>query len=55
MNEQTETAKRRAQLRAVAEAYFAALANKDFGAIPYADTTVLLAPLAPGGVHPPEW
>jgi hypothetical protein len=55
MNEQTETfaAKRRAQLRAVAEAYFAALAQKDFTAIPYADTVVLRAPLAPGGVHNP--
>jgi hypothetical protein len=55
MNEQTKTsaAKRRAQLRAVAEAYFEALAKKDFTAIPYADTVVLRAPLAPGGVHNP--
>jgi hypothetical protein len=36
----------------VAEAYFAALANKDFGAIPYADTMVLLAPLAPAASTP---
>jgi hypothetical protein len=44
---------RRAQLRAAAEAYFAALAQKDFEAIPYAETVVLRAPLAPGGVHQP--
>lgn len=55
MNEQDKSSatKRRAQLRAVAEAYFAALAKKDFTAIPYADTVVLRAPLAPGGVHTP--
>jgi hypothetical protein len=54
MNAQADTAaKRRAQLRAVAEAYFAALAAKDFAAIPYADTVRLRAPLAPGGVHTP--
>jgi len=51
-DESTAT-KRRAQLRAVAEAYFAALAQKDFTAIPYANTMVLRAPLAPGGVHSP--
>jgi hypothetical protein len=44
---------RRAQLRAVAEAYFGALAQKDFEAIPYDDNVVLRAPLAPGGVHNP--
>jgi hypothetical protein len=55
MNAQDESTatKRRAQLRAVAEAYFAALAQKDFTAIPYADAVVLRAPLAPGGVHNP--
>ena len=46
-------AKRRAQLRGVAEAYFGALAKKDFVAIPYDDSVVLRAPLAPGGVHNP--
>ena len=46
-------AKRRAKLRAVAEAYFAALAKKDFVAIPYADNVSLRAPLCPGGVHTP--
>lgn len=46
-------AKRRAQLRAVAEAYFAALATKDFDAIPYDAQVSLRAPLCPGGVHTP--
>jgi hypothetical protein len=46
-------ARRRAQLRGVAEAYFGALAKKDFTAIPYDDKVVLRAPLAPGGVHNP--
>jgi len=46
-------AKRRAQLRAVAAAYFAALAQKDFDAIPYDDHATLQAPLCPGGVHTP--
>jgi hypothetical protein len=47
--EQDSTTKRRAQLRAVAEAYFGALAGKDFTAIPYDDNVVLRAPLVPGG------
>jgi steroid delta-isomerase-like uncharacterized protein len=46
-------AKRRAELQAVAEAYFAALAKKEFMAIPYADNVSLRAPLCPGGVHTP--
>jgi len=46
-------AKRQAQLRAVAEAYFAALAKKDFDAIPYDDQVSLRAPLCPRGVHTP--
>ncbi len=46
-------AKRRAQLRAVAEAYFAALAKKEFETIPYDDDVSLRAPLCPGGVHTP--
>jgi hypothetical protein len=37
----------------VAEAYFAALAKKDFEAIPYDDHVSLRAPLCPGGVHTP--
>jgi hypothetical protein len=51
--EESTVAQRRAQLRAVAEAYFGALAQKDFAAIPYDDHVVLRAPLAPGGVHTP--
>jgi hypothetical protein len=47
-------AQRRAQLRAVAEAYFEALATKGFAAIPYDDHVTLRAPLAPGGVHHPR-
>ncbi|MBI3303715.1 MAG: ester cyclase [Deltaproteobacteria bacterium] len=46
-------AKRRAQLRAVADAYFAALGKKDFAAIPYDDHVSLRTPLCPGGVHTP--
>src|SRR5690349_20409094 len=51
--QETSTTKRRTQLRAVAEAYFGALARKDFAAIPYDDNVVLRAPLVPGGVHKP--
>lgn len=46
-------ATRRAQLQAVAEAYFGALMKKDFAAIPYADDVSLRAPLCPGGVLTP--
>jgi hypothetical protein len=51
--EEHSAARRRAQLRGVAETYFGALAQKDFAAIPYDDKVVLRAPLAPGGVHIP--
>jgi hypothetical protein len=44
---------RRAQLRAAAEGYFTGLAQKDFEAIPFAESVVLRAPLAPGGVNHP--
>lgn len=44
-------AKRRAQLRAVADAYFDGLASKDLSRIPYADDVRLRAPLAPGGAE----
>ena len=50
---QDTAAKRRAQLRAVAAAYFAALAKKDFSAVPYDDNVTLRAPLAPGGSSTP--
>jgi hypothetical protein len=46
-------AKRREQLRAVAEGYFEALRRKDFSAIPYDDGVMLRAPLTPGGVNEP--
>ena len=49
----TSARSRRAQLRAVAETYFAALAKKDFAAIPYDDNVSLRAPLCPGGVDTP--
>jgi len=39
----------RATLRAATDAYFAALARRDFDAIPYADNVVLRAPVVPGG------
>ena len=44
---------RRNQLRRTAEAYFKALAAKDFEAIPYSNDVVLRAPVVPGGVHKP--
>jgi len=50
---QVPAARRRAELRAVAEAYFSALRKKDFSAIPYDDKVALRAPLAPGGVNRP--
>lgn len=46
-------ARRRAQLRAVANAYFEGLAKKDLSAVPYHDNAVLHAPLAPGGAANP--
>jgi hypothetical protein len=48
----SETA-RQQQLRDIAETYFAALRQKDFAAIPYADDVTLRAPLALGGVNHP--
>ena len=47
------TAKRREQLRAVAEAYFAGLAAKDLSRIPFASGVRLHAPLAPRGADAP--
>ena len=40
---------RRATARSVVDAYFAALTQRDFDAIPYADDVMLRAPLVPGG------
>ncbi len=44
---------RRAQLRAIADAYFKGLAKKDLSAFPYDDNVVLHAPMAPGGATNP--
>ena len=44
---------RKAQLSAAAEAFFDALAQKDFEAIPYDDHVVFRAPIAPGARHFP--
>jgi hypothetical protein len=49
----SDTAARRAQLRAISEAYFAGLANRDLSAVPYADEVVLRSPLAPPGLAIP--
>ena len=46
-------AERRAQLRAVADAYFQGLAKKDLSKIPYDKNVALRAPLAPGGAETP--
>ena len=44
---------RRAQLRAISEAYFAALAKRDVSAIPWHDNVVVHSPLAPEGLAVP--
>jgi hypothetical protein len=49
----SDTAARRAQLRAISEAYFAGLASRDMSAVPYADEVVLRSPLAPPGLATP--
>lgn len=48
-----EAAARVNQLKEIAEAYFNALRNKTFDAIPYDENAALRAPLTPGGVHSP--
>lgn len=50
---QAGSARRRAQLRAAASAYFEALAKKDMSSVPYDDDVILHAPLAPGGAANP--
>ncbi|MCA1604513.1 MAG: hypothetical protein LC775_03310, partial [Acidobacteria bacterium] len=45
--ESSAAAERRAQLRAIADAYFEGLAKKDFEAIPYDENVTLRSPLAP--------
>jgi hypothetical protein len=49
----SEITNRKDQLRATAEAYFEALREKNFSAIPFDDNVSLRAPLCPGGVHHP--
>ncbi len=44
-------ARRRQQLRAVVEAYFKALSEKDFSLIPYDENVVMKSPLSPGRVN----
>lgn len=46
-------ARRRALLRAVANAYFEGLAKKNLSRVPYDDSVILHAPLAPGGAATP--
>lgn len=46
-------AERKARLRRAAEAFFDALDQKDFEAIPYDENVVFRAPIAPGGRHFP--
>lgn len=54
MNTQTEAAtERKEQLRKIVDDYFAALRQKNFSVIPYADDVTLRAPIAPGGVNHP--
>jgi SnoaL-like protein len=51
--ETNSAARRREQLRAVAEGYFEALRRQDFSSIPYDDHVTLRAPLTPRGVNQP--
>lgn len=44
---------RKELLKKIAEAYFEALKQKSFTAIPFSNKIVFRAPLAPGGVHNP--
>jgi hypothetical protein len=48
-----ERVRRKAQLRAAAGAFFEALNQRDFEAIPYDENVVFRAPIAPGGRHFP--
>ncbi|HKG67922.1 MAG TPA: VOC family protein [Segetibacter sp.] len=44
---------RKEQLRKISDAYFQALKDKNFSAIPFSTDVVLRAPIAPGGSHNP--
>ncbi len=50
---ETQDHKRRAQMKAIAETYFAGLARRDLAAVPWAADVVLHSPLAPGGLETP--
>ena len=43
----------RERLKQISEAYFQALRDKDFSAIPFSDDILFRAPLAPGGAAQP--
>src|SRR5215212_4811348 len=49
----TVTAGRQAELRQIAERYFDALAKHDVAEVPWDDSVILHAPLAPGGYDAP--
>jgi hypothetical protein len=44
---------RRSQLRAIADAYFKGLAQRDLSAVPWAAEVEFRSPLAPGGLETP--
>jgi len=50
---ETEYLQRKERLKKTAEAYFEALKNKNFSAIPFSDDIVLRTPLNPGGANIP--
>lgn len=50
---ETKLNERKEQLKKTAEAYFEALRQKNFTAIPFTDEIVLRAPVVPGGTHNP--
>lgn len=51
--EEITNAKRKEQLKKVAENYFESFKTKSFATIPYSEDVVLRAPIVPGGVHNP--
>ena len=48
----TQEEARRAQMKAVVEAYFEGMAKKDMSEVPWDDHVILRSPLAPGGLTP---
>jgi hypothetical protein len=49
----TQQVTRQAQLKAIAEAYFAGMGKHDMSEVPWDDHVVLRSPLAPGGLDTP--